>query len=176
MFTTQLILCSTWLSCWWITPLPLSISYPWKSKFHSRVGSTCDEYKIDLRWTISTSDNQDNNDIYICWLCWRWWCWIGWSWWICRRRWWCWPGAVALHQAMAGNDIVEEQTQTITATVISLHGVWFRKWPTNNHCYDHYNINCLIFLLALREGQRICLPTGSHKWHKRKVIRKTVTY
>ena len=41
---------------------PLSISYPWKSEFHSRVGSTCDEYKIDLRWTISTSDNQDNND------------------------------------------------------------------------------------------------------------------
>ena len=41
---------------------PLSISYPWKSEFHSRVGSTCDEYKIDLRWKLSTSDNQDNND------------------------------------------------------------------------------------------------------------------
>ena len=42
--------------------VPLSISYPKKSEFHSRVGSTCDEYKIDLRWTLSTSDNQDNND------------------------------------------------------------------------------------------------------------------
>ena len=67
MFTIQIILCWSWFvqhdyRADELHRSPLSISYPRKSEFHSRVGSTCDEYKIDLRWGLSISDNQDNND------------------------------------------------------------------------------------------------------------------
>ena len=63
MFTTQLTLeMFNMIIVLMNYTAPLSISYPWKSEFHSRVGSTCDEYKIDLRWALSTSENQDNND------------------------------------------------------------------------------------------------------------------
>ena len=63
---------------------------------------------------------------------------------------------MALHQAMAGKDIVEEQTQTITATVTSLEFDLESDQPTITAMITTTCIDCLIVLLALREGQRIC--------------------